>query len=37
MIKLYLEYFFIAQCRFLNIMPKMCFNITINKNCMISV
>jgi len=31
-IKLYLEYF-IAQCTFLNIKPKICFN----KDCMIFV
>ncbi len=28
---------FIAQCIFLNIMPNMFFNITNNKDCMISV
>ncbi len=36
-IKLYLEFFSIAQCTFLNIMPKMCFKITINKIVWISV
>jgi len=35
-IQLYLEYFFIAQCTFLNIKPKMCFDITISDS-MISV
>lgn len=34
-IKLYLENFFIAQLTFLNIKPKKCFNITINKDCTI--
>ncbi len=36
-IQLNLEHVFIAQCTFPNIMPKMCFTITANKDCMISV
>ncbi len=31
-IKLYLEDFLIAQYTFLNIKPKMCFNMTIDKD-----
>ncbi len=32
---LYLEYYLCAQCTFFNIKPKMCFNVTIDEDCII--